>query len=115
MKIFGLFALAAGAVIAASMAALMLLFPNPADRQALELAAAVGFGVHLAAFALARALRARHVWAGWIAGSLLRLATLVAFAVLVSKVWMLPLVPSLIGCATFLFLPTLIEPLLLLK
>ena len=45
----------------------------------------------------------------------MRLGTLVVYAVLVVKVLVLPLAPALIGCATFLFLPTLIEPLLLLK
>ncbi len=115
MKIFGLFALAAVGLIGASMGALMLLFPAPADRAALALTAAVAFGVHLEAFALARLLRGRHAWAAWLAGSLNRLLALLLYAFLVVKVLMIPVVPSLIGCATFLFLPTLIEPLLLLK
>jgi hypothetical protein len=115
MKAFGLFTLAAAGIIGASMAALMLLFPNPADHEALELTAIVAFGVHVVTFAMARLMKGRNVWAGWLLGSLLRLVTLVVYAVLVAKVLMLPLVPALIGCATFLFLPTLIEPLLLLK
>ena len=115
MKAFGLFALAAAGIIGASMALLMLFFPNPADHEALELTAVVVFGVHLVAFGMARMLRRRNVWAGWMLGSVLRLLTLVVYAMLAAKVLMFPLAPALIGCATFLFLPTLIEPLLLLK
>ncbi|HVA58805.1 MAG: hypothetical protein WBQ26_00735 [Gemmatimonadaceae bacterium] len=115
MKVFALFALAAAGLIGASMAALMLLFTTPSDHGALAVTAAVVFGVHLASFLLARLLKRRSVWVAWGVGSLLRLGTLVVYAVLVVKVLAFPLVPALIGCATFLFLPTLIEPLLLLK
>lgn len=115
MKAFALFVLAAAGLIGTSMAALMLLFPTPADHEALELTAVVVFGVHLVSFLLARLLKQRSVWVAWGAGSLLRLGTLLVYAVLVVKVLALPLVPALISCATFLFLPTLIEPLLLLK
>ena len=115
MKVFGLFTLAAAAAIGASMGALMLLFRSPGDRQALALTALVVFAVHLVEFAVARGLKARHVWLAWGVGSVLRLGTLVVWAVLVVKVLVLPVAPALIGCATFLFLPTLIEPLLLLK
>lgn len=110
-----MFALAAAAMIGAAMAALMLLFRGPGDRQALELTALIVFGVHLVAFASARLLKGRNIWLAWGAGSVLRLGTLVIYAVLVVKVLAVPLVPALVGCATFLFLPTLIEPLLLLK
>ncbi len=115
MKAFAGFTLAAAGLIGASMSALMLLFPTAADHEALELTALVAFAVHLVAFVLARLLKGRNVWVAWGVGSLLRLGTLVVYAVLVVKVLALPLVPALIGCATFLFLPTLIEPLLLLK
>ena len=115
MKVFGLFVLAAAAVIAASMGALMLLFRGADERHALALTALVVFAVHLAAFGVARWLKPRHVWLAWGAGSVLRLGTLIVWAVLVVKVLAVPVVPALIGCATFLFLPTLIEPLLLLK
>ena len=115
MKAFAGFVLAAAGLIGASMAALMLLFPTAADHEALELTALVAFVVHLVAFGVARLLRGRNIWLAWGVGSVLRLGTLVVYAVLVVKVLALPLVPALIGCATFLFLPTLIEPLLLLK
>jgi hypothetical protein len=115
VKVFGLFALAAAAMIAASMGALMLLFRGADERHALALTALVVFAVHLVAFAVARWLKQRHVWLAWGAGSVLRLGTLIVWAVLVVKVLAVPVVPALIGCAMFLFLPTLIEPLLLLK
>lgn len=113
MKAQLLFAVAAAAVIGVSMAVLMLIMPNPADHEALELTAVLVFGVHVVSFAVSRALRRWNMMGAWLAGSFLRFATLVVYAVLVAKVLMLPLAPALIGCATFLFLPTLIEPLLL--
>ncbi|HUX33318.1 MAG TPA: hypothetical protein VMV51_05545 [Gemmatimonadaceae bacterium] len=115
MKVFWLFTLAAAAMIGASMAALMLLFTGPGEHRALELTALVALGVHLVAFAVARALRGRNAWLAWGLGSVLRLGSLVIYAVLVVRVLAVPLVPALVGCATFLFLPTLIEPLLLFK
>jgi len=115
VKVFGLFALVAAAVIGASMAGLMLLFPSPADHDALKLTAVVVLGAHLVTFAIARLLKGCNVWLVWGAGSVLRLGTLVIYAVLVVKVLAVPPVPALVGCATFLFLPSLIEPLLLLK
>ncbi|HEU4990847.1 MAG: hypothetical protein KGL93_07905 [Gemmatimonadota bacterium] len=115
MKAFGGFVLAAAGLIGASMGALMLLFPSAADHEALELTAVVAFAVHVAAFAAARMLRRGNLWVAWGVGSVLRLGALVVYAALVVKVLALPPAPALIGCATFLFLPTLIEPLLLLK
>ena len=113
MKAHLLFALGAAATIGVSMVALMAIMPNAADHEALELTAVLVFGVHVVSFALSRALRAWNMMGAWLAGSFLRFATLVVYAVLVAKVLMFPLAPALIGCATFLFLPTLFEPLLL--
>jgi hypothetical protein len=55
------------------------------------------------------------VLGAWVIGSTFRFATLAIFAFLVAKVLLYPLAPALIGCAVFLFLPVLLEPLLLLK
>jgi hypothetical protein len=46
-------------------------------------------------------------------GAILRLLTLVVYAILVAKVFMLPLVAALISLAAFFFLSTLLEPLLI--
>jgi hypothetical protein len=113
MKATVIFILAAGAVIAGSALLLMLLFPDAASHEALTVAALLAFAVHLVSFVLARRLWNRSMWGAWVSGSLMRFGTLVVFAVLAAKVLMYPLVPSLAGCAVFLFLPTLFEPLLL--
>ncbi|HEY7877275.1 MAG TPA: hypothetical protein VIC55_03575 [Gemmatimonadaceae bacterium] len=115
MKAGALFALLAAVAIGVSMVTLMLLFPNAADHEALEVTAVLVFGVHVVSFAISRSLQRWNVWGAWFAGSFLRFAALVVYAVLVSKVLLFPLAPALIGCATFLFLPTLVEPLLLRK
>jgi hypothetical protein len=115
VRVFSLFAAAAAALIGAATVGLMLVFRAPADRHALEVTAVVVLAVHLFTFGLARILKPGGVWVAWLSGSALRLATLVVYALLVAKVLAFPLAPALIGCATFLFLPTLIEPLFLLK
>lgn len=115
MKALALFALATAATIGVSMGTLMLLFATAADRRALALTAAVVFAVHVVLFTIVQALTRWSVWGAWGTGSLLRLATLVIYAVLVSKVLLLPVAPALIGCATFLFIPTVFEPLFLRK
>lgn len=115
MKVFSLFAVLAAGIIAASAAGLMLLFPSAADHEALELAAIVAYAVHLGSFVAARLLKRHSVLGAWYVGSLMRVVTLVVYGVMAAKALALPMAPSLIGCATFLFLPTLIEPLLLLK
>jgi hypothetical protein len=46
-------------------------------------------------------------------GALLRLLTVVVYAILAAKVIALPLVAALVSLAAFLFLSTLIEPLLI--
>ena len=46
-------------------------------------------------------------------GALLRLLTLVVYALLAAKVFTMPLVAALISLAAFFFLSTLIEPLLI--
>jgi len=115
VKPLALFTVATAATVGVSMAILMLLFPTAADRAALAVTAGLMVAVHVVVFVVVQRLMRWSVWGAWGAGSVLRLATLVIYAVLVSKVLLLPLAPALIGCATFLFLPTVFEPLLLRK
>ena len=108
-----LYALSAAAAIAALAWLLSLGFDGPGDAAAIWLSAAVAIVVQLVAFGVTRALAPRNVVAGWGAGSLLRLLTLVIYALLAVKVLGVPAAPALVSLATFLFVSTLIEPLFL--
>ncbi len=92
---------------------LTLAFPGPRDATAIRLSAVIAIVVQLAAFAVTRAVMPRNLMAGWGAGSLLRLLTVVIYALLAVKVLGVAPVAALVSLATFLFLATLIEPLFL--
>jgi hypothetical protein len=108
-----LYATSAIALIVTTGWLLTLGFTGPRDATAIGLSAVVATVVQLAAFTVTRALAARHLVAGWGAGSLMRLATLGIYAVLAVKVVGVAPVAALVSLATFLFLSTLIEPLFL--
>jgi hypothetical protein len=73
----------------------------------------VAFVVQLAVFAAAALFARQNVIAGWGIGILVRLVVLVAYALLVVKTIGLAPTAALISLATFFFLCTLVEPLLL--
>ena len=75
--------------------------------------AAVAIVVQLAAFPLGRLAGVNNVMARMGTGAILRLLTIVVYALLVAKVLMLPLPAALVSMAAFFFLTTLIEPLLI--
>jgi hypothetical protein len=113
VRSWALYALAAVVLIAGVGWLLTLGFPGPRDAAAIRLSAAVAIVVQLAAFAVTKAIAQRHLIAGWGAGSLVRLTTLVVYALLAVKVLGVAPVAALVSLATFLFLSTLIEPLFL--
>ncbi|HET7631948.1 MAG TPA: hypothetical protein VFK16_06520 [Gemmatimonadaceae bacterium] len=115
MKATAWWALVSAAVIVVAGVVMALVFPGAAARHALIVAGVVVFIVHQVSFALVRRLLRWNVLGAWVIGSTFRFATLAIFAFLVAKVLLYPLAPALIGCAVFLFLPVLLEPLLLLK
>lgn len=89
-------------------------FHGPDDAAAIRLSAVVAIVVQLAAFGAVRLLGPRRVIVGWGIGALLRLATLTVYGLLVVKALIaLPMVAALIALASFFFVTTLIEPLLL--
>jgi len=94
-------------------ALLSIAFHDPADIAAIGLSGAIALTVQLAAFAIARLPGLDNVMARMGTGAILRLVTLVVYAIVVAKVLLLPLVAALISLAAFFFLSTLIEPLLL--
>lgn len=97
------------------LAALVLgvAFDGPAERRAVWTSAAVAYAVQLLAFGIARLLRRDNVMVGWGMGVLVRLVTLVAFAlVFVNPLGLAP-TAALISLATCFFVTTLVEPLFL--
>ena len=88
-------------------------FDGPAEQRAVWLSAAIAYAVQLLAFALARFLRRDNVMLGWGMGVLMRLVTLVAFALVFVKALGLPPSAALISLVIYFFVTTLVEPLFL--
>ena len=106
-------ALTVGVVVVAGVL-LSLAFRGPGDASAVWLSGAVAIAVQLAAFSLSRVAGAgNNITARLGAGALLRLVALVAYSLLVILVLKLPAVAALVSLATFFFLSTVIEPLLI--
>ena len=108
-----LFALSSAAVIVVTGWVVELVFVGPADHRAVRVSAAVAFVVQLVAFGIAKAMAKRNVIAGWGVGVLLRFAVLAVYALVIVRVFGLASGAALVSMATFFFLSTLIEPLLL--
>jgi hypothetical protein len=94
-------------------ALLSIAFHGPGDIAAIGLSGLVALAVQLAAFSLGRAAGANNLMARMGTGAILRLLTVIVYAILVAKVFMLPLIAALVSLAAFFFLSTLIEPLLI--
>jgi hypothetical protein len=113
LRSWALYAVVAIGSIAVAGWLLTVGFSGPRDAAAIRLSAIVAIVVQLTAFAVTRMLAPRHLVAGWGAGSLLRLLTLVVYALVAVKVLGVAPVAALVSLATFLFVSTLIEPLFL--
>lgn len=100
-------------VVALGTWAFFLVYGAAAERRAVLVSAAVAVVVQLPAFALARRTAGVNVFAGWGAGALLRFVTLGLYAFLVVGPMALPSGAALLSLATFFFVSTLVEPLLL--
>lgn len=100
-------------VIIAVVGAVAWVFVSPAGRQAVLASAALALGVQAIAFSVARLLQPRHLLLGWGLGSVLRLAALVLYALVVAKLWRAPLTPALLSLVAFLFVTTVVEPVFL--
>ena len=86
---------------------------QPAAREVLLVSAALAVGVQVVAFVVARRLMRRSLMLGWGLGSLLRLLTLVVYAILVAKRAEAQLAPALVSFVAFLFVTTVFEPVFL--
>ena len=108
------FAAACAAAIGAAWMVAVLLVKDTTSRRALGIAVIVAFVVQMVAFVVASAfVGRRNVMAGWGIGIALRFVVLLAFGFFAVPALDLPMTPSLLGLAMFLFVTTLIEPLFL--
>lgn len=107
------YAFAMAAMIALVAWALTFALSGPGATSAIALSAGVAAIVQIAAFAVTRSMISRNVIAGWGAGALVRLLTLMIYGLLAVRVLGLAPVPALISIAVFFFLSTLLEPLFL--
>jgi hypothetical protein len=112
-KGLGRYAVATFGVVLVVGALLSLAFRGPGDLVAIWLSAALAIVVQLVAFPLGRAAGPNNVMARMGTGAILRLLTVVVYAILAAKVFELSMVPALVSLAAFFFLSTLIEPLLI--
>ena len=113
MKKTAIFAVVSLGVIAALAWILTFAFSTAADRHAIVVSGLIAYVVQLCSFAIARAMAATNVVAGWGLGMLLRFAVLAMYALVFVKVLALPMSAALVSLAAFFFVSTLFEPVLL--
>jgi len=113
MKKTAIFAVVSLGVITALAWILTFAFSTAADRHAIVVSGLIAYVVQLCSFAIARAMAATNVMAGWGLGMLLRFAVLAVYALIFLKVLALPATAALVSLAAFFFVSTLIEPVML--
>ena len=113
MRRVALYAAIAAGLIGIAAGLLSLPFDSPIERRSILISAVLAFVVQLAAFAAVGFASAANLMAGWGIGVLVRLLVLVAYALLVVQAIGLAPTAALLSLATFFFLCTLVEPLVL--
>jgi hypothetical protein len=113
MKKTAIFAVVSLGVIAALAWLLTFAFSTTADRHAIVVSALIAYVVQLCSFAIARTMAATNVTAGWGLGMLLRFVVLALYALIFLKMLGLPATAALVSLASFFFVSTLLEPVLL--
>ena len=111
------FVAAAAILIVLAAFLLGLLFRLPGDARAIRISAAIAFAVQVFAFAIVLVVAGAgtNVFPAWGLGILLRLAALAVTGLWLVSALRLRAEPALISLATFFFVTTLVEPLLLLR
>jgi hypothetical protein len=109
------FAAVAAALTASTAAILTIIWSTPAEERAIWLSAAIAFVVQLLAFGVASLVRRDQALVGWGLGAIMRLVTLSVYALVFVNALGLPATAALVSLATFFFLSTLVEPLLLAR
>jgi hypothetical protein len=107
------FALASLILIALAAFGLSLVFKGQGDLLAIWLSAVIAWTTQLAAFPAIRRMVATNLMVGWALGSIVRMGTLMIYALLGIMVFKLSMTPALVGLALFYFLSMVIEPLFL--
>ena len=107
------FALVSLILIGMGAFGLSLLFKGEGDLFAIWLSAAIAWTTQLAAFPAIRRMVATNLMVGWALGSIVRMGTLLIYALLGIMVFKLSMTPALVGLALFYFLSMVIEPLFL--
>lgn len=88
-------------------------FQSPSEHRTLVVTGVVAFVVQVVAFAIARRSAPSNLIAGWGVGVALRMIVLAVFALVLVKPLGLVSTAALVGLATYFFVSTLVEPLLL--
>jgi len=107
------FAVASLLLIGIAAAGLNFVFRDPGDSLAIWTSAALAWVTQLAAFPAVRRLTSVNLMTGWAVGSLVRMGTLLVYALVASQVLELSMTPALVGLALFYFVSMVIEPLFL--
>jgi hypothetical protein len=113
VKATALFAAATLAIVGVGGWVFMLLYPSAEGQRAVLASAGVALVVQLFGFLILQLAKKSNPIAAWGLGALLRMAVLFVYALVVVKVFALASAPALLSLATFFFLSTLVEPLLL--
>ena len=101
------------AAMAVVVALLLVVFRGPGGRRAVMVSALVTLMVQAVSFGFARLAAPGNVLKAWSAGAVLRLVTLVVYALVLIKPLGLPAVPALMSLASLFFITTVLESLLL--
>jgi hypothetical protein len=110
---FGGFAIGSLSLIGLSAVGMTFLFRGPGDSLAIWISAALAYLTQVAAFPAVRKLAASNLMVGWGFGSLVRLGTLLVYALVGALVLKLSMTPALVSLALFYFVSMVIEPLFL--
>jgi hypothetical protein len=113
VKAVALFAAATAVIVGAGGRVFTLIYPTVDGRRAVLASAAAALLVQLVAFLVLRLGRRSNAIAAFGVGTVLRFIALAVYALVVVKAFGLASAPALLSLATFLFLSTLVEPLLL--
>lgn len=105
--------LASCVLIIAIIGAIAWAMTSAAGQRAVLTSAALALVVQIVAFSVTRLLQRRNLLLGWGLGSVLRLVALVAYALLVAKLWRTPITPALLSFVAFVFVTTVVEPVFL--
>lgn len=112
MKAGAYFAVATAALIGIGYFLLQLGFTSPAEHGAIQISALLAVAVQMVTFVIARKA-SRNMMVGWGVGTLVRVLSVVLYALIVVPAYGLPRSAAMVSLVIFLFVSMLVEPLLL--